>query len=65
MLSAGKFMNDKRIQNCDRRDYTEHLEFQSRDSDNIFVLADRRRAPDRRTHNIEVDWIEEDLVIFP
>ena len=56
-------MENRRKRKKDRRDYNRPPEFPLRDSDNRFVLADRRRVPDRRTGSIEVDWIEEDLVI--
>ena len=53
-------MKDRRSHIRDRRSYRQRPEFPLRDSDNILVLADRRRVPDRRTGSIEVDWIEED-----
>jgi len=56
-------MNDKRSHELDRRDYRQCQEYPLQDSDNIFVLADRRRVPDRRADSIEVDWLEVDLVI--
>lgn len=56
-------MKDRRLRKQDRRNYRESPEFPLRDCDNILVLADRRRVPDRRTDSIEVDWIEEDLNI--
>ncbi len=57
-------MNDKRSHERDRRNYRQRQEYPLQDFDNIVVLADRRRVPDRRTHLIEVDWVEEDIVIF-
>ena len=56
-------MKDRRNHKRDRRSYRQRPEFPLRDSDNILVLEDRRRLPDRRTGIIEVYWIEEDLVI--
>ena len=63
-FSQVKLMKDKRSQTPDRRNYRKYKEFPLKDSENMFVLADRRRVPDRRTDHIEVDWIEEDLVIL-
>ena len=60
---AGKTLKDKRSQTRERRNYGQIKAFPLQDSDSQIVLADRRRVPDRRIRNIEVDWVEEDLVI--
>ena len=57
-------MLNNRNKTPDRRDYPEHQDYPLRESEKIVVLADRRRVPDRRTDQIEVEWIEEDLVIL-
>ena len=56
-------MKDRRSQTRDRRSYEQRPEYPLWDSDNILVLEDRRRVPDRRTDSIEVDWIEEDMAV--
>ena len=62
-IAAGKTLDNKRSQTRDRRNYGQDKAFPLQDSNNRFVLADRRRVPDRRIHHIEVDWVEEVLVI--
>ncbi len=57
-------MKDLRTQKSGRRDYEQSREYFSRDSYNQSTAKDRRRVPDRRTDNIEVNWIDEDLQIF-
>ncbi len=56
----GKTVKDRRRNRQDRRNHRQRPEFPLRDSENRLVLEDRRRVPDRRTADIEVDWIEED-----
>jgi hypothetical protein len=53
-------MNDKRIRPDDRRNSLETPEFPFHDSHGELIEHDRRRVPDRRINNIEVEEIEQD-----
>ena len=60
-----KHLKDKRNNNGGRRDYDKSPEPSFEESDGSSETSDpsqapdRRRVPDRRTDNIEVDWIDE------
>jgi len=53
-------MTDKRIRPDDRRNSLETPEFPLQDSHGELIKQDRRKMPDRRLNNIEVEEIEQD-----
>ncbi len=58
-----KTMKDRRTRKTGRRDYEQSREYFFGRNDNQSIAKDRRRVPDRRIDNVEVDWIDEDLQI--
>ena len=51
-------MKDKRTRSNDRRNQADTPEFPFRDSRGELIEHDRRKFPDRRINNIEVEEIE-------
>ena len=55
-------MDEKRIQQDDRRQNKKFLCLPFKDSNGVIITECRRKIPDRRISNIEAVWIH-DLVI--
>ena len=55
-------MSNKRSQSDDRRQNNEAPRFPLKDSNGKLIRVCRRRIPDRRLHNIEVEWIDEIVI---
>jgi len=53
-------MDDKRIRPYDRRRRIDTPEVPFRDSRGEIIKHDRRKTPDRRVNNIEVEWIDDE-----
>lgn len=54
-------VNERQEKIKDRRNSRIRQKFPFWDRDNNLVTEDRRRVPDRRLDNIEVEWVDEDL----
>jgi hypothetical protein len=55
-------MNNKRSQRNERRQYTAMPRFPFKDSNGATIKECRRKIPDRRTGNIQVEWINEIVI---
>lgn len=53
-------MDDKRIRPYDRRRSIDTPEVPFRDRHGNLIKHDRRKLPDRRVNNIEVEWIDDE-----
>jgi len=55
-------MKNKRRRNDDRRQNNGTPSFPFKDSSGATIRECRRRIPDRRTSNIQVEWIDETVI---
>ena len=61
-ILGGGTMRNKRFQLCDRRQGRAMPSEPFKDSEGATIKECRRRIPDRRIGNIQVDWIDEVVI---